>query len=723
MAYRRTDSTDFDLRRRLPGWASRLLGIAGSAQFTAIYPDHERVAKIRDAVTHALGHSPYEEQILAASALRAGRAVEMDTGEGKTLAGAIAAAMFALEGRHVHVLTVNDYLAQRDAEWMRPVFDVLGLKVAWLGQSSTTDERRLSYLADVIYAPFSELGYDVLRDRQVEALADRVAPRFDVGIVDEADAVMIDEGMTPLVLAGADDTAGESFVEATALIAALQSGVHFVADADRTTVSLTDAGIDVVEERAGGVNLFEGEHADLLTRVNLALHARELVHRDVDYLVADDRIRLINSARGRVAQLQRWPDGLHAAVEAKEHLQITPPGIVLDQITVQDLVLRYRDLAGMSGTVLPVADELQEFYSLESGRIEPHSPCIREDLAVRVLASAAEKTTAIVDEILRRHATGQPVLVGTQSVSESEALAERLPELLDARVLNARNDAHEATIIARAGEYGAVTISTQMSGRGTDIRLGGVDGQDRERVVQSGGLCVIATALYPSARLDLQLRGRAGRQGDPGASMTFAALDDDLVQANATDTAARRIVRGVSDARARTRILRESQAIAESVRLDRHRGTWQYTRALSPQREKVLRVREDAIADPDRTRRLVTLYSLDDHWQRHLALLSEIRDGIHLRRLAGQNPVDEFHRIALREFDGFFDRVDSTISDLLHMVEDGADPLGELGLRRPSATWTYMLRDDPIGDAIGRAASEIRRRVRSSLSGSHFASE
>src|SRR5690625_3838923 len=523
---------------------------------------------------------------------------------------------------------------------------------------------------------------------------------------------MIDEAMVPLVLAGADETTGEALTAATELVAPLRRNVHFEIDQEHANVSLTDAGIDLVEARAGGVNLYDGQNNELLTDIHLALHARELVRRDVDYLVADDGIQLINTARGRIAQLQRWPDGLHAAVEAKENLPITPRGMVLDQITVQDLLLYYRLLSGMSGTILPVADELQEFYKLESGRVERHRPNIRNDEPVRVFPTQEDKTAAIVEEILKRHETGQPVLVGTQSVAESEALAARMTASLDVRVLNARNDEQEATIIARAGEYGAITISTQMSGRGTDILLGGAYEHDRDRVVAAGGLAVIATALYPSARLDLQLRGRAGRQGDPGTTLLFASLEDELVQINAIEEALRSINRGVADLRAQGRIIQQAQRIAESMRLDRHRGTWDYTRAISQQREKVLRVREEALSDPDRTSRLVTLFTLGEHWQQHLAWLTEIREGIRLRKLAGQNPLDEFHRIALREFDGFFTAVDAVVEDRMWRVKAGEDPLDALGLQRPSATWTYMLRDDPFDDAMGRAASEIRRRVR-----------
>ncbi|MDQ1128605.1 accessory Sec system translocase SecA2 [Microbacterium sp. SORGH_AS_0888] len=754
----RADTPAFDLRRFLPPRVAEILGTSGAASFR---PQRARVveaaahaasarrlsddelraqasgsdtarllALIAEAAGRAFGHPPYDEQLLAVAALVDGLAVEMDTGEGKTLVGAMAAASHALAGRRVHVLSVNDYLARRDAEWMAPLFEILGLDVAWLGQASSAAERRAAYRASVVYAPVSEIGYDVLRDRQVITQGERVAPEFDVAVVDEADAVMIDEAMTPLVLAGTGPDAAEDLIAATELVAGLTRGIHYAVDEDGATVSLTDAGLDAIESRLGGVNLFDLEHSSSLTRINLALHARALVHRDVDYLVADGRIRLVNTARGRIAELQRWPDGLHAAVEAKEGLEVTPPGVILDTITVQDLLLRYRTLSGMSGTILAVAEELAEFYRLGSGRVERHRPGVRVDEPLRVLATPEERTAAVVAEIARRHDEGQPVLVGTQSIAESEALAGLLPVRMRARVLNARNDEQEAALVARAGEFGAVTISTQMSGRGTDIRLGGADEGDRERVVAAGGLVVIATALYPSRRLDQQLRGRAGRQGDPGASVSFASVRDDLVLQNATRRSLERIERGGLDARARVKVAREAQRIAETVRLGRHRGTWEYNRAIAAQREKVLAVRGRVLAGEQRDRlrelaadrgrallrdagedavdravRLLALYHLDDGWQEHLALLTEVRDGIHLRVLAGQNPAEEFHRIALREFDGFFERVDAATADDVRRLsaDDLDDPLGGLGRRRPSATWTYMVRDDPFGAAGGRA--------------------
>ncbi|GAB3616064.1 accessory Sec system translocase SecA2 [Okibacterium endophyticum] len=705
------------------------------------------LAVAREAARRTVGMRAFDEQLVACCALLSGHAVEMDTGEGKTLVGALAAAGHARAGRRVHVISVNDYLAQRDAEWMRPFFEALGVSIGWVGQHTSRKDRQRTYECDVVYVPVSEVGFDVLRDRFVVASDERVAPVFDVAIVDEADAVMVDEAMLPLVLAGTSDEGdADDLGEATTLIEHLRDGIDFVVDAERTTVVLTDLGLDSIELRLGGINLYDAENTDLLTRINLALHARVLVRRDVDYLVEGEAIKLINTGRGRVAHRQRWPDGLHAAIESKERLAASAAGVLLDSITIQDLLLGYRTLSGMSGTVLAVAEDLAEFYGLPAGRVDRHKPNRRVDEPDRVLIDEAEKLPAIVDEVVSRHRAGQPALVGTQSVAESEHLAARLAEMgIRARVLNAKNDADEAAIIAGAGEYGAVTISTQMSGRGTDIRLGGVDERDRDRVLATGGLAVIAAGRYPSRRLDAQLRGRAGRQGDPGTSIVFASLGDELVQANAPTHLLTEIARaGERLAVGRRRyILDRSQAIAEGMRLDRHRATWGYNRAIAAQRAAVLRERRE-IADadlaattirdrlPDHLRllerergaavvadavRAVALHHLDERWVDHLALLQEIRDGIHLRALAGERPLEEFHRIALREFHGFFDGVYRDAADFVETLrpEDIGRDLEDLGLRRPSATWTYMITDDPLGSPGDRLANELGKRWRSTV--------
>lgn len=717
---------------------------AAAADYVGAGPSAALLALLSAAAERSLGQRPFEQQLLACCALLTGHAVELDTGEGKTLVGALAAVGFAAAGHRVHVLSVNDYLAQRDAEWMGPLFDLLGLRASWVGQHAPHASRREAYLCDVVYAPVSEVGYDVLRDRFATAEPERVSPVCDVAIVDEADAVMIDEAMSPLVLAGSSENEFEDFALADRLVAALDKGIHFAIDADHATVSLTDAGIDLLERRLGGVNLYDTPHTDTLTRINLALHAHVLVQRDVDYLVIDDEIKLINTARGRLAHQQRWPDGLHAAIEAKEHLPISSPGVILDTLTVQDLLREYTVLVGMSGTIVAVAEELAEFYSLRVGRIERRLPNRRTDHPQEVFLDDRTRTDAVIEAVRDCHQAGQPVLVGTQSVTQSEQLASSLAEQgIDARVLNARNDRHEASVIAGAGEFGAVTISTQMSGRGTDIRLGGSDEHDHDRVAEVGGLAIVQVGRYPSSRLDAQLRGRSGRQGDPGATRTFVSTQDELVQANAPDYLLEKIRRyGKNlDQRARGRIVDKAQRIAEGIRRDRHRDTWDFNRAIARQRATVLADRADVANGatipteivgriPEKIKALttasseevvaqlvrsVTLWCLDEQWCDHLANLSEIRDGIHLQALAGVNPRDEFHRIALREFHGFFTTAYTRAADIIQTVTtDQLDQdISALGLRRPSATWAYMVTDNPLGTPMDRATREAGKWWRS----------
>ncbi|MFJ3394958.1 accessory Sec system translocase SecA2 [Leifsonia aquatica] len=693
----------------------------------------ERLGMVAEAVRRAFGYLPHREQLVGAQALGSGHAVEMDTGEGKTLTGAMAAAILAMQHRTVHVLSINDYLARRDAEWMSGMFSALGVSVGFITQRSSHDERVAAYRQQVTYASVSEIGYDVLRDRFCIAAGERCSPRFDVAIVDEADAVMIDEAMSPLVLAGAGEglsTRGRRMAE---IVESLDPGAHYLVDADEANASFTEDGLDRVEEALGGVDLYSGQHTSLLIEANLALHALALVHPGVDYLVEDGVLRLISASRGRVTDLQRWPDGLQCAVEAKEGLTQTAQGMILDTVTIQDLLHGYSTLAAMSGTIVQVADELLEFYGLESGRVERHHALNRTEHPDRAYATREELLTAVIDEVDGAHRLGRPVLVGTQSVAESEALAERLGVRgLNARVLNARNDEAEANVIGKAGEHGAITISTQMSGRGTDIVLGGTDGRDRDRVLTTGGLAVVGVGHYPSRRLDLQLRGRSGRQGDPGSSVILSSLEDELVRTNAPDsirTARPGAAAKLSDRR-RLSIVRSAQRIAESRRLDGHRATWEYSRAISRQREFVLahrslvastgisldEVRSRIPDDVDRlinetsadtvasAVRVITLRTGDRSWSQHLAVLQEIRDGIHLRALAGDNPADAFHLIALREFDGWVDRIYAAVSESLTALTGSglAGAVESAEQRHPSVTWTYMVSDNPLGDPISR---------------------
>ena len=695
----------------------------------------------REAARRTLQERPFDAQLVGVMALLDGHVAEMATGEGKTLTGALAAAGFALRGQRVHVLSVNDYLARRDAEWMRPLYTLLGVEVGWIGQESTTEERRAAYAADITYASVSELGFDVLRDRLATDTADLVVPEPNVAIIDEADSVLVDEARVPLVLAGAAEPA-ESDAAMAELVRKLRPGIDYRVDDDGRNVHLTDAGIDAVEKALGGVDLYSEEDTTLLSRVNLALHAHALLQRDVHYVVRDGKVRLINESRGRIALLQRWPDGLQAAVEAKEHLAASETGEVLDSITVQSLVLRYPVRCGMTGTAMAVAEQLREFYELEVAVIPPNKPNIRIDEEDRLYATAEEKEDAVVEKVAEVHATGRPILIGTQDVAESERLAKRLERAgLECVVLNAKNDADEAAVIAEAGTYGRITVSTQMAGRGTDIRLGGSDMSDRDRVVETGGLYVIGYGRYPSSRLDDQLRGRAGRQGDPGGSVFYVSVEDDLIANNVPEARGYRVssADGAITDPAWRQTVDHAQRVAEGQLLELHRNTWRYNKLIDVQRGVVLDHRRAVLHDDlgsrqlavdcpatyeelveqvgeeevARAARLVTLYHLDRGWTDHNAFLSDLREGIHLRFLGRRDPLDEFNRDAVPAFKGFLDEARARAAEMFAelKVVDGRLDVAAAGVKRPSTTWTYMVQDQPFSTDFENIVGRVKNLV------------
>jgi preprotein translocase subunit SecA len=680
------------------GHERRLRGLADgelAAAARAACDDAAIAACSREAARCALGERPYDVQVLGALAMLSGLVAEMATGEGKTLAGALAAVGYALRGRSVHVMSVNDYLARRDAEWMRPVYDLLGVTVGWIGQSSTTAERRRAYAAQVTYAAVSEFGFDVLRDRLVTDVADLVAGDPDVVLIDEADSVLIDEARVPLVLAGAGECA-DGGREMARIAAGLHPRQHYEVDEDARNVSLTNAGAQAAERALGGIDLYTTEHAEALTRLNVALHAHALLQRDADYIVRDGAVHLINESRGRVAQRQRWPDGLHAAVEAKEGLAASESGEILDTITVQSLVRRYPTICGMTGTAVAAGEQFREFYGLEIAVIPPNRPCIRVDEPDRLYPTIKDKEKAVIGQVAAAHATGRPILIGA---------------------------------------YGAITVSTQMAGRGTDIRLGGAGG-DRNLIAGLGGLYVIGTGRHAGSRLDHQLRGRAGRQGDPGGSVFFASMEDELVlQYAPAETQAR-----VPDSGAHW-TLGHAQRVAEGVNLEIHRNTWQYNKLVEEQRGIVLHHRErllrsdDALSAlvrrcPERLAELsphidgtvlanaarqIVLFHLDRAWVEHLAFLADLREGIHLRALARATvPLNEFNREAIHAFRTLLEEAAARSAETFRtavITPDGVD-LEAIGLKRPNSTWTYLVHENPFGHDIDRALRSTARRIR-----------
>lgn len=691
-------------------------------------------ALAREASRRVLAQRPYDEQLVAALALDAGHVVEMQTGEGKTLAAVMPAALNALSDRGVHVLTFNDYLARRDAEWMGPIYRILGLSVGFVQAGMPASARRAAYRADITYVTAKEAGFDYLRDLLAMDTASMVHRPFHFALVDEADSLMIDEARVPLVIAGSVEGDESRAPRLAELVASLTPGVHFDSDEYGRDIELTEAGIEHVERALGCAGLHHVENLTLLTELNCALHAHVLLRRDVDYIVRNGRIEIVDEFTGRVVADRHWPDGLQAALEAKEGLERRADGRILGSMTLQRFLRGYPRLCGMTGTAQDSAAELQESYGLDVVVVPTHRTMVRVDRDDVVFTHREAKDRAIIGEIRRAHATGRPVLVGTSTVTESECLAR---ELLSAgvacEVLNAKNDAEEAAIVARAGAFGAVTISTNMAGRGTDIRLGGPREEDHDRVAGLGGLYVIGTNRHESRRVDLQLRGRAGRQGDPGESRFFVSLEDELlVRYGIRDLIPARFLPEKSETPIESRVVRREVARAQRIiegqnfeirrtlaryaavveqqhrlLIERRRGMLMGEAApdvweRDPEQRAVLvaAVGEQAVLDAERT---VTLACIDRAWRDHLALCADVREGIHLVRLGGQDPLTLFTSEAIRGFSRIDQAIDGAVLAALATVQvvGGALDLTGTGLKAPTSTWTYLVNDDPFRNRIG----------------------
>jgi preprotein translocase subunit SecA len=684
----------------------------------------------REVCARALGLRPFDVQMMAAIALHQGKLAQLATGEGKTLVAVLPAALDALAGRGVHVLTANDYLARRDAAWMGPVYRQLGLSAASVWQGMSRDDRRAAYAADVTYVTAKEAGFDFLRDQTMTGAAEVVQRPFHYVIVDEADFILIDEARVPLVIAGEAPSPPVSHEVVAAAVAELRPGTDFAVDENARNVSLTDAGFRHAEHLFGCPPLHLPDQQTLLSAVHVALHARVLLHRDRDYIVRLGRIELVDEFTGRVADNRRWPHGIQPAIEAKEGVEVRPEGKVLGSIPIQHFVRLWPKIAGMTATAAPSAIELHEFYGLTTVVFPPNRPCVRVDEPDVVFTHREVKVAALVDEIARVHAAGRPVLVGTSSVAESEELALALRRRrVKCRVLNARHDAREALIVSRAGMPGAVTISTNMAGRGTDIVPGGGDPEARARVLGLGGLYVIGTNRHESRRVDDQLRGRAGRQGDPGSSRFFVSLEDDLVRRYGVIDLIPAVHRpsrqdgpvadpAVSDAIAR------AQRIIEGQNFEIRRTLWRYSAMVEEQRQLMFEHRQQLLGDDDapsicseaapahhaalaravgpdelrRTEKRLALLLLDRRWSDHLALIDDIREGIHLQRYGGRLPITEFQRQIIDAYaammEGLKDEIAETFVRL--RAERGRIDLERVGLRGPTSTWTYLVNDNPL---------------------------
>jgi preprotein translocase subunit SecA len=603
----------------------------------------EAFATAREAAWRVLGQKPYHVQIMGGAALHFGNVAEMKTGEGKTLTAVLPAYLNALEGKGVHIVTVNDYLAKRDAEMMGRVHRYLGLEVGVILSELQPDQRRAAYAADITYGTNNELGFDYLRDNMARSLSELVQRGHNFAIVDEVDSILIDEARTPLIISGPVDGSSQFYHVFATLAPRMKDGIHYEVDHRKRTVGVLEEGVEYVEDQLGIDNLYAPEHSTLVSYLNNALKAKELFVRDKDYIVRNGEVLIVDSFTGRVLAGRRYNEGMHQAIEAKENVEIKSENQTLATITLQNFFRLYDKLAGMTGTAETEAAELHQIYKLDVVPIPTNRPNQRQDLTDRVYKTQEAKFAAVADDIAERVEKGQPVLVGTTSVERSEYLSELLQRRgIAHKVLNAKHHEQEGQIIAQAGLPGAVTVSTNMAGRGTDIVLGGnpeviLDIKLRERgldpfedeeayqaawdeelpkarqranelgdkVREAGGLYVLGTERHESRRIDNQLRGRSGRQGDPGETRFYLSMRDELMVRFVGQTMENMMNRlNVPDdvpieAKMVTNSIKGAQAQVENQNFEMRKNVLKYDEVLNEQRKVIYAERREILESKD----------------------------------------------------------------------------------------------------------------------------
>jgi preprotein translocase subunit SecA len=564
----------------------------------------EAFAVVREGAKRVLGLYPYKVQIMGGIVLHEGNIAEMKTGEGKTLTATMPVYLNALTGKGVHVVTVNEYLATRDATEMGKLYEFLGLTVGLNLSGMSREEKQAAYNADITYGTNNEFGFDYLRDNMVLYKEHIVQRPLHYAIIDEVDSILIDEARTPLIISGTAQKSTALYIQANAFVRTLKKDVDYTYDEKTKSVQLTEEGITKAEKAFGIDNLFDLKHVTLNHHINLALRAHVTMHRDVDYVVEDGKVVIVDQFTGRLMRGRRYSDGLHQAIEAKEGLEIQNESMTLATITFQNYFRMYEKLAGMTGTAKTEEEEFRNIYNMQVVVIPTNKPVIREDRPDLIFRTMEGKFRAVVEDIAQRHAKGQPVLVGTVSIETSELLSNMLKKRgIPHNVLNAKNHAKEAEIIAQAGQKGAVTIATNMAGRGTDIKLG-------EGVKELGGLAVIGTERHESRRIDNQLRGRAGRQGDPGVSQFYLSLEDELMRRFGSESLMSMMDRlGMDDSqpiqsKMVTKAVESAQKRVEGNNFDARKQLLQYDDVLREQREIIYRQRYEVL-DSDNLRGII----------------------------------------------------------------------------------------------------------------------
>ena len=585
--------SDEELKAETPKLRQRLADGASEDDIFA-----EAFATAREACRRVIGEFPYKVQLMGAAVMCGGDIAEMKTGEGKTLTSVMAVYLNALSGKGVHVVTVNEYLSQRDAQWMGQIHKWLGLTVGLNLRQLTRAQKKAAYACDITYTTNSELGFDYLRDNMVTRVEDRVMRGLNYALIDEVDSILIDESRTPLIISGGQKQTANLYLQADRFVKRLKVDEDYEVDLKTRTVQLTEQGIAKAEKVFRVENLYNLQHTALLHHINTALKANYVMARDVDYVVdeQDDEIVIVDPNTGRLMKGRQWSDGLHQAVEAKEGISIKQETATLATITYQNFFRLYNRLSGMTGTAKTEEEEFLEIYNMYVFEIPTNKPVIRVDYPDAVFGTKKAKFSALVDEVAERHAKGQPVLVGTIAVETSELISKYLKERhIPHEVLNAKNHAREAQIIAKAGQKGAVTIATNMAGRGTDIKLG-------EGVRELGGLCVLGSERHESRRIDNQLRGRAGRQGDPGMSRFYVSVQDDLMVRFGSERM-EGLFASLGDqaveSKAVSKAISSAQRRVEGVNFDARKQLLQYDDVMRQQREVMYQQRNFILENED----------------------------------------------------------------------------------------------------------------------------
>ncbi|MBA2714500.1 MAG: preprotein translocase subunit SecA [Rubrobacteraceae bacterium] len=586
--------SDSDLRAKTDEFRERL---EGGETIDGLLP--EAFAVVREVSRRTLEMRPFDVQIMGGIVLHEGKIAEMKTGEGKTLAATMPVYLNALEGKGVHVVTVNDYLARRDAAWMDEIYTFLGLEVGLVQESMDFEERKVAYHSDITYGTNAQFGFDYLRDNIATSTEQLVQRDLNFAIVDEVDSILVDEARTPLIISGMPESAAEIYYRFAAIIPRLNDGEDYDVDEKKQQVAPTESGVEKVENALGIENLYDDVNTNLVNHLNQALRAQTLFHKDDEYIVTDGQVYIVDEFTGRVLEGRRYSEGLHQAIEAKEGVEIREENQTVATITIQNFFRMYDKLSGMTGPAATEADEFMHTYKMEVVSIPTHKEMIREDKDDLVYKTEKAKHRAVVEDIAERNKLGQPILVGTVSVDVSE----RLSELLKRRgiahnVLNAKQHEREAEIIAEAGERGAVTIATNMAGRGTDIKLG-------EGVPEAGGLYVLGTERHEARRIDNQLRGRSGRQGDHGESRFYLSFEDELLRLFGGQRMQGVIERiGLEEdvpieAGMISNSVRRAQEQVESRNFQIRKRILEYDDVLNKQREVIYAIRRDILMGED----------------------------------------------------------------------------------------------------------------------------